>query len=76
MLLVTLRRVLLVIPTLLGVSLVVFDLLHLAPGNPIDMLLPPESIAQMKAAYGFDKPMPRPANSVYPSSTPPLCGTS
>jgi peptide/nickel transport system permease protein len=71
-----LRRLLLAIPTLLGVSLVVFALVHIAPGNPIDMLMSPETIAQMKAAYGFDKPMPRPANSAYPSSTPPLCGTS
>jgi peptide/nickel transport system permease protein len=60
-LLFTVRRLLLAIPTLLGVSLVVFGLVHLAPGNPIDMLMPPEAspdiIAQMKAAYGFDKPL-------------------
>ena len=61
MLLFTLRRLLLAIPTLIGVSLVVFGLVHLAPGDPIDMLMPPEAspdvIAQMKAAYGFDKPL-------------------
>jgi peptide/nickel transport system permease protein len=60
-LLFSLRRLLMAIPTLLGVSLVVFGLVHLAPGNPIDMLMPPEAspeaIAQMKAAYGFDKPL-------------------
>ena len=52
MLLFTLRRLLLAIPTLIGVSLVVFGLVHIAPGNPIDMLMPPEAspeaIAQMK----------------------------
>ncbi len=55
------RRLLQSIPILLGVSLVIFGLVHLAPGNPIDMLMPPEAspeiIAQMKAAYGFDRPL-------------------
>lgn len=55
------RRLLQAIPILLGVSLVIFGLVHLAPGNPIDMLMPPEAspeiIAQMKAAYGFDRPL-------------------
>jgi peptide/nickel transport system permease protein len=61
MLLFALRRLLQAVPTLIGVSLVVFALVHIAPGNPIDMLMPPEAspeiIAQMKAAYGFDKPL-------------------
>ncbi|MBN8872777.1 MAG: ABC transporter permease [Rhodospirillales bacterium] len=61
MLVFALRRLLQAIPILLGVSLVVFGLVHLAPGNPIDMLMPPEAspeiVAQMKAAYGFDKPL-------------------
>jgi len=55
------RRLLQAIPILLGVSLVVFGLVHIVPGNPIDMLMPPEAspevIAQMKAAFGFDKPL-------------------
>jgi peptide/nickel transport system permease protein len=55
------RRLLQAIPILIGVSLVVFGLVHLVPGNPIDMLMPPEAspevIAQMKAAFGFDKPL-------------------
>ncbi|MBV9859343.1 MAG: ABC transporter permease [Alphaproteobacteria bacterium] len=55
------RRTLLAIPILLGVSLVVFGLVHIVPGNPIDMLMPPEAspevIEQMKAAFGFDKPL-------------------
>lgn len=61
MLLFAARRLLLAVPVLLGVSLVVFILVHLAPGNPIDMLLPPEASAQViaavKAAFGFDKPL-------------------
>lgn len=55
------RRLLQAIPILFGVSLVVFGLLQIVPGNPIDLLLPPEAspdmIAQMKAEYGFDKPL-------------------
>jgi len=42
-------------------SLVVFGLVHIAPGNPIDLRLPPEAspdvVAQVKAAFGFDKPL-------------------
>lgn len=61
MLLFAARRLLLAVPVLLGASLVVFVLVHLAPGNPIDMMLPPEAspdvIAQVKAAFGFDKPL-------------------
>ncbi len=55
------RRLLQAIPILLGVSLLVFGLVQMIPGNPIDLLLPPEAppelIAQMTAAYGFDKPL-------------------
>src|SRR6195952_1403609 len=61
MLIFTARRLLQAIPILLGVSLVVFGLVHIVPGNPIDMLLPPEAspeiIAEMKASFGFDKPL-------------------
>ncbi|MDJ0390465.1 ABC transporter permease [Roseomonas sp. E05] len=61
MLVFTGRRLLQAVPILLGVSLVIFGLVHIAPGNPIDMLMPPEAspevIAQMKAAYGFDRPL-------------------
>ena len=56
------RRLLHAVPILIGVSLVVFALVHIVPGNPIDLLMPadasPEVIAQMKAAYGFDQPLP------------------
>ena len=55
------RRLLQAIPILLGVSMLVFGLVQMIPGNPIDLLLPPEAppelIAQMTAAYGFDKPL-------------------
>lgn len=59
MLIFIVRRMLQAIPILFGVSLVVFGLVHIVPGNPIDLLMPPEAspevIAQMKAAFGLDK---------------------
>jgi peptide/nickel transport system permease protein len=55
------RRLIQAVPILFGVSLVVFGLVHIVPGNPIDLLMPPEAspeiIAQMKAAFGFDRPL-------------------
>ena len=57
-----LRRLLYTLPIVLGVSLVCFSFIHLAPGDPISAVLPEqasaEMIAQIKAAYGFDKPLP------------------
>ncbi|MFT4725835.1 MAG: ABC-type dipeptide/oligopeptide/nickel transport system permease component [Granulosicoccus sp.] len=54
-----LQRLLLVIPTLLGVSVVIFVLLRVVPGNPIAMMTPPgasaEDVQQLKALYGLDK---------------------
>lgn len=54
-----LQRLLLVIPTLLGVSIVIFVLLRVVPGNPIAMMTPPGASAadveQLKALYGLDK---------------------
>jgi peptide/nickel transport system permease protein len=55
------RRMIQAIPILIGVSLVVFGLVHIVPGDPIDLLMPPEAspevIAQMKAAFGLDQPL-------------------
>jgi peptide/nickel transport system permease protein len=57
-----LRRLLYTIPIIIGVSLVCFSFIHLAPGDPISAVLPEnasaEVVAQIKAAYGFDKPLP------------------
>src|SRR5690606_41856638 len=57
-----LRRALYTLPIALGVSLVCFSLVHLAPGDPISAVLPenatPELVEQVKAAYSFDKPLP------------------
>jgi peptide/nickel transport system permease protein len=57
-----LRRLLYTIPIIIGVSLVCFSFIHLAPGDPISSVLPENAsaalVAQIKAAYGFDKPLP------------------
>jgi peptide/nickel transport system permease protein len=57
-----LRRLVYTLPIALGVTLVCFALVHLAPGDPISAVLPenasPAVIEEIKAAYGFDKPLP------------------
>ncbi|WP_407364556.1 ABC transporter permease (plasmid) [Pseudomonas luteola] len=57
-----LRRLLLAIPIMLGVALVCFMLVQIAPGDPLVSVLPPDASqelrAQMIAAYGFDQPLP------------------
>lgn len=58
----TLRRIAYAIPISLGVTIFCFALVYLAPGDPLTRLLPDdataETIALIKAAYGFDKPIP------------------
>jgi peptide/nickel transport system permease protein len=57
-----LRRLLYALPIAFGVSVVCFSLVYLAPGDPLQTVLPPdataETIAIVKKAYGFDKPLP------------------
>jgi microcin C transport system permease protein len=66
------RRLLLMIPTLLGISLVVFALIQFVPGGPVEELISkvqqasaekrpganisPQEVANIKAYFGFDKP--------------------
>jgi len=57
-----LRRVLLAIPSLLGISLVLFTVLALAPGDPFSELasnanVPPSVQAALRAKYGLDDPV-------------------
>jgi len=55
------RRLLSIIPTILGVSLVVFFMIHLAPGDPVTLMVgddaTPADIARIQAIYGFDQPL-------------------
>jgi len=57
-----LRRSLLLIPIFLVISVVVFALIHLVPGDPIDSLLGPGSSrgdrAELLALHGLDKSLP------------------
>lgn len=57
----TLRRLLQAVPILLGVSILVFLMVQMIPGSPLDLMLPPEAspelIEEMKITYGFDKPV-------------------
>lgn len=58
-----LKKILLVIPTLVGASLIAFALIRLIPGNPVDHLLGerganPEVRREMEARLGLDKPLP------------------
>ncbi|MCB1615036.1 MAG: peptide ABC transporter permease, partial [Pseudomonadales bacterium] len=76
-----LRRLLLIIPTFLGITLLVFTITRFVPGGPIERMitqaqlagennqmqvrsdgvgsstLSEEQIAELKAFYGFDKPL-------------------
>lgn len=62
MLLYALRRLIYLIPVAFGVSLLVFALVHLAPGDPISAIVPADApkevIDKLKEYYGFDKPLP------------------
>ena len=42
------RRVLFAIPIALGVSVVCFSLVYLAPGDPLQTVLPPDATAETK----------------------------
>ena len=56
------RRLLLAVPTLIGASIIVFAMVHLAPGDPIAAVMPIDAskadIAAAKKALGFDRPLP------------------
>jgi peptide/nickel transport system permease protein len=57
-----LRRLLFGIPTLLGVTIIVFSLLHLSPGDPVSAMVPadaPLELVQMiRQQMGLDQPLP------------------
>jgi peptide/nickel transport system permease protein len=57
------RRLLLAIPVLLGVSILVFLVLYLLPGDPAEILLfgsspTPEQVEQLRQQLGLDQPLP------------------
>jgi peptide/nickel transport system permease protein len=56
------RRLLLVVPVLLGVSVVVFMVLHLSPGDPAEIMLgaqaTQEDLARLRGELGLTEPLP------------------
>lgn len=57
-----LRRVALIVPTFIAVTLLSFLLIRLVPGDPIEVRagergISPERLAEMRHAYGLDQPM-------------------
>jgi peptide/nickel transport system permease protein len=59
-----LRRLLLLIPTLIGMSLLIFIMLRLLPGDVVDLMTAGETPASadqkaaLREAFGLDKPLP------------------
>jgi peptide/nickel transport system permease protein len=55
------RRILILVPTLLGVSVIVFLMLHLTPGDPAELLLgeraTEESLEAMREHLGLNEPV-------------------
>ncbi len=62
MLVYLLKRITHALPVAFGVSVVCFLLVHIAPGDPLTSVLPPDASAQLQAEmrriYGFDRPLP------------------
>lgn len=57
-----LKRLLLLIPVLFIVSVIIFSIIHLIPGDPATVLLgteaaDPELLARLKSSLGLDKPL-------------------
>ncbi|HET8629540.1 MAG TPA: nickel ABC transporter permease [Thermomicrobiales bacterium] len=57
------RRLAATIPVLFGISLLVFSMLHLVPGDPVKMMLSefqtnPAQLAKLRAQLHFDEPLP------------------
>jgi peptide/nickel transport system permease protein len=61
MLLYALKRLLLFIPLLLGLSIVVFVYIHLIPGDPVQAMVGPygsqEFVAQIREEFGLNRPL-------------------
>jgi len=55
------KRILMLIPVLLGASILAFALIHLAPGDPARTIsgehASEQTIARIRAKYGLDKPL-------------------
>jgi len=56
-----LRRLLQAIPTIVGISIIIFVLMRIVPGDPASLILdpqtPPEAREAFRKAYGLDRPI-------------------
>jgi peptide/nickel transport system permease protein len=57
------RRLVLVLPLLLGLTVIIFTMIHLAPGDPAlafvsEQSIDPDVIAQVRKNLGLDQPLP------------------
>jgi len=57
-----LRRLVYTLPIMVGVALVCFSLVHLAPGDPLMAILPPDASQDLRdqliELYGFNRSYP------------------
>jgi peptide/nickel transport system permease protein len=55
------RRLVLTVPVLIGVATLVFSLIHLVPGDPVQAMLgesaSPQDIAELRGRLGLDRPL-------------------
>lgn len=59
------KRLIAAIPTVLGIVTIVFFVLHLTPGDPVNLMIPPDLPSSVRAEridainerYGFDQPV-------------------
>ncbi len=64
-----LRRIVMLVPVLFGVSLVSFSLLHLVPGDPAEVLggqeATKEDVDRIRREYGLDRPLVVPLDTAF-----------
>lgn len=60
-----LRRMLLTIPVLLGITLITFSLMQMVPGDPVNFLMDsreaiahPDAVKRIRKQWGLDRPIP------------------
>ncbi len=57
-----LRRLFYAVPIALGVAVIIFSLIHIAPGDPLSAMVPadaPSSVVErLRRDYGMDRPLP------------------
>ncbi len=57
------RRLFMMVPLLIGISIISFAVIHLAPGNPVEVAarmnprVSAEALANLRKLYGLDKPL-------------------